>query len=349
MAMSEWGVNDPSAVKLFSKKLNVEALKKTYIGAFISEGDHALIQEKTEAKKGPGDKVTMTLRAQLNGRGVVGDATLEGSEEALATSTDSLMLDQLRHAVRSKGKMSEQRVPWSMRTEAKSGLTDWWGDRFDTSYFNQVCGNTVQTDLAYTGLNAVTAASTVIRNTGSTDQGLGTGDTFVLGMIDDAVAEAKTRSPVMRPLKVNGEERWALFLHPFQVKSLRKNTAGGQWLDIQKAAMTGGEIADNPIRTGQLGMYNGVMLYETTRVSLGVHSTANTAVSTVRRAVLVGAQSAVIGFGKGYDSTTSADWNEELFDYGNQLGVEAGFVFGLKKSRYDSADFSSIVISTYAS
>jgi N4-gp56 family major capsid protein len=348
MAMTEYGVNDPSAVKLWSKKLNVEALKKCYIGAFISDSSNALIQEKTETKKGAGDKVTNTLRAQLTGRGVVGDATLEGNEEALSTSTDALVIDQLRHAVRSKGKMSEQRVPWSVRSEAKDGLTDWWADRFDTWYFNQVCGNTAQTDTAYTGLNAVSAATTVIRSTGSNDQALGSSDIFTLSMIDDAVALAKTMSPVMRPVKIEGEDYYALFLHPFQVKSLRKNTATGQWQDIQKAAMTGGQIKDNPIRTGMLGVYNGVIMYESVRVTQGVNSSSNAAISTVRRAPLVGAQSATIAFGKGFDSTTSADWNEELFDYGNQLGVEAGFIAGLKKSRYNSADFSSIVISTYA-
>lgn len=348
MALTEWGVNDPSAVKLFSKKLNVEALAKTYIGPFIGEGTNVLIQEKTEAKKGAGDKVTMTLRAQLNGAGVRGDGTLEGNEEALSTAADALVLDQLRHAVRSKGKMSEQRVPWSVRSEARDGLTDWWADRFDTSYFNQICGFTPQTDVRYTGLNPVVAASTVIRPQGANDQSLISTDTFTLGLIDDAVAQAKTQSPLIRPLKINGDDAWAMFLHPFQVKALRKNTGTGQWLDIQKAAMQGGDIKNNPIRTGMLGMYNGVMLYETRRVTQGVHSVTNAAVANVRRAVLVGAQSASIAFGKGYDSTTSADWNEELFDYGNQLGVEAGFIFGLKKAAYSNQDFATIVVPTYA-
>jgi len=348
MALTEYGLNHPLAQKLWSKKLNVEALSKTYVGAFISQGDNALIQEKTDTKKSAGDKITFGLRAQLNGRGVVGDGTLEGNEEALSTSDDSVIIDQLRHAVRSKGKMSEQRVSFSLRSEAKDGLVDWWADRFDTSYFNQVCGFTPQTDVAYTGLNAVTAASNVIRPTGSTDQGLGSSDIFTLSLIDDAVALAETSAPLMRPLKINGEDLYAMFLHPFQVKSLRKNTATGQWQDIQKAAMMGGDIKNNPIRTGMLGVYNGVMLYKSKRVTQGVHSTANTAISTVRRAVLVGAQSATIAFGKGYDGTTSADWNEEKFDYGNQLGVEAGFIFGMKKSRYAGADFSSIVVPTYA-
>lgn len=348
MALTEYSLNHPLAQKLWSKKLNVEALAKTYVGAFISESDNALIQEKTEMKKSKGDKVTFGLRAQLSGRGVKGDNTLEGNEEALSVFDDAVVIDQLRHAVRSKGKMSEQRVSFSLRAEAKDGLTDWWADRFDTWFFNQVCGNTAQTDDVYTGLQAVVAASTVVRPAGSTDQGLGSSDIFTLGLIDDVVALAKTSSPLMRPIKINGEDLFAMFLHPLQVKSLRKNTASGQWQDIQKAAMTGGQIKDNPIRTGMLGVYNGTMLYESRRVTQGVHSTANTPVSTVRRAVLCGAQAAVMAFGQGHDSTTSADWTEEKFDYGNQLGVEAGFIAGLKKSRYNGADFSTIVVPTYA-
>ncbi|MBL8773885.1 MAG: N4-gp56 family major capsid protein, partial [Phenylobacterium sp.] len=340
---TEYGVNDPSAQKLWSKKLEREALKATFIGGFMGEGTNALIQIKPELKKNAGDKITTTLRMQLSGAGVMGDGTLEGNEEPLTTYTDNLFIDQLRHAVRSKGKMSEQRVPWSVRAEAKDGLTDWWAERFDTWFFNQVCGYTVQTDLRYTGLNAVTAPSTVIRPTGSTDQGLGSGNVFTLDLIDRAVAAAKKASPVVRPIKIKGKDHWPVVLHTDQVTSLRTNTASGQWLDIQKAAMAGGNIDGNPIATGMLGVYNGAMLYESTRITNGVHSSTGAAVSTVRRAVLLGAQAAVLAFGQGYDSTTSADWNEELFDYGNQLGVEAGFIAGLKKTRYNGADLSTIV------
>lgn len=40
--------------------------------------------------------------------------------------------------------------------------------------------------------------------------------------------------------------------------------------------------------------------------------------------------------------------SEELFDYGNQLGVSAGSIYGMKKTVFNSADFSTIVLSTYA-
>jgi hypothetical protein len=69
-------------------------------------------------------------------------------------------------------------------------------------------------------------------------------------------------------------------------------------------------------------------------------------VSNTRRAVLCGAQAATVAFGQG-QSFEEFDWNEELFDYGNQLGVESGCIFGIKKLRFNSADFGTIVLGTY--
>ena len=97
---------------------------------------------RDELTKGAGDRITVGLRLQLVGGGVVGDNTLEGNEEALSTYNDTILIDQLRHAVRSKGKMSEQRVPFSVRQESMDGLKDWWSDRIDTWFFNQACGFT---------------------------------------------------------------------------------------------------------------------------------------------------------------------------------------------------------------
>lgn len=347
MALTSYGVNAPEAVKLWSKVLSREALKATWIGKFIGDSADSLIQEKQDFKKSAGDRLTLTLRMQLTGDGVLGDGTLEGNEERLTTYTDNLLIDQLRHAVRSAGKMTEQRIPWSIREEAKDGLVDWWAGRMDTAFFNQLCGFTAQTDLRYTGNNAVLAPTTVIRpNARANDQSLIAGDEFTLGLIDQAVAQAKLATPVMRPLKMNGEDRYVMFLHTNQVTQLRTNTAAGQWLDIQKAATTGDGSKNNPIFTGALGMYNGVILHESTRITQGVNSVTGAAVANTRRAVLAGAQAAVLGFGGG-QSYGAWDWNEELFDYGNQLGVEAGAIFGLKAVRYNGADFSKIGVHTY--
>jgi|DEB19_MinimDraft_3_1074340.scaffolds.fasta_scaffold35297_2 N4-gp56 family major capsid protein len=351
MAVTNYGVNANEAVKLWSRRLAREALKATYIQKFIGEGDDSVIQMRNDTKKGPGDRVRVTLRMQLTGDGIQGDSTLEGNEEALTTYTDDFVINQLRHAVRSAGKMSEQRIPFSIREEAMSGLRDWWSDRMDTWFFNQVCGYTVTTDTRYTGNNSVTAPSSnrKVFTVGSADETVQADSTKVmtLALIDKAVEAAKTATPLIRPININGGKHYVAFLHPYQVYDLRTSTSTGQWLDIQKAAMSGGKVGENPIFSGALGMYNNVILHESTRVTNGVHSSTGAAQTSTRRAVLCGAQSCVMGFGQGH-SFKEFDWYEELFDYGNQLGVKAGCIGGLKKSVYNSTDFGTITMTSYA-
>jgi N4-gp56 family major capsid protein len=126
----------------------------------MGKGTSNVVQLKDETSKGPGDRITIGLRMQLTGAGVQGDGTLEGNEEALITFTDNVFIDQLRHAVRSAGKMSEQRVTFDVREECRMGLQDWWADRLDTSFFNQIGGNTAQSDTRYTGNQAALAPDT---------------------------------------------------------------------------------------------------------------------------------------------------------------------------------------------
>lgn len=336
----------------------MEVLKTTWMSRFMGPNSSNVIQIKDETSKSAGDKITYGLRLQLTGNGVVGDGTLEGSEEALTTYSDSVVINQLRHAVRSAGRMSQQRVPFIIRDEALSGLRDWWSDRIDWSGFNQLCGNpnaqtpagSIAADTRWTGLQAtITPDANHYKSVAGTfgDENLGSTNTFVLSLFDKAVEAARTLSPALRPVKVDGKNYYTSFMHPYQVTDLRTNTSSGQWLDIQKAAMTGGEIEDNPIFDGSLGVYNGCILHSDSRVPYGANSSTNAAISTVRRAVFCGAQAAMMAFGRD-NGPERFTWVEELFDYENELGVSAGLIFGLKKSVFNSADYATIVLSSYA-
>lgn len=319
MAQTTYGVNDPLAIKLWSKKLSVEVLKNTWLYKFMGASSNSIIQIKDETQKSAGDKITYGLRMQLTGAGTVGDGTLEGNEESLTTYSDAVVINQLRHAVRSAGRMSQQRVPFSVREEALSGLKDWWTDRIDTSGFNQLCGYTVQADIRYTGMNATTAPDTgaaghylnAFSAASVLDTDIVAANTFNLTLIDRAIERARTNTPAIRPTMIGGKKFWAYFMHPYQVTDMRTNTATGQWLDIQKAAAQGGEIEDNPIFDGALGVYNGAVLHEDVRVTPGVNVAA--ALTTVRRAVMAGAQSAMMGFGRD-GGPNRYTWVEELFD-----------------------------------
>ncbi len=348
MATTQYGVNHPLAVKLWAKKLYKEALKETYVSKFMGSGTDSLITVRNELSKDAGDRIRVGIRMQLSGDGVSGDGTLEGVEEALTTYQDDLFIDQLRHAVRSDGRMSEQRVPFSVREEAMDGLRDWWADRIDTAFFNQIAGNTTISDTRYTGGQATIAASTgrIIYGPVSTTENSLSAESgsanFQLTMIDKAVTLAKTANPLIRPVKTSQGPMYVAFLHPYQVYSLKTDATAARvtWYDAQKARVQGGEM-DNGIFNGALGVYNGVILHESTRVPVAPSTT------TVRRAVLCGAQAALFGTGQG-NSPSQMKWVEEMFDYGNQLGVSAGLIWGLKKTQFNSVDFGTIVMASHA-
>lgn len=70
--------------------------------------------------------------------------------------------------------------------------------------------------------------------------------------------------------------------------------------DIQKAALGGGDIQDNPIFSGALGVYNGVVLHEWTRLPTAA---TGTNAASCRRAVFCGAQAVSMAWGQGNSET----------------------------------------------
>ena len=354
MAVTTYGVNDTLSNKLWAKKLTAEALKETYFGKFMGTSANSMIQQKTEVSKAAGDKVTFGLRMQLSGDGRTEGQTLEGNEESLTTYADSILINELMHAVRVKSENSidAQRVPFSMREEGKDGLKDWFANRFDTVMFYHLAGYTAITDSRYTGHNSITAPSSgrKVFATGSADETVqsSSSSTFSLALIDKCVETAKTSTPLMRPLRVDGEEKYVMFVHPYQVYDLRTNTSTGQWLDIQKAALAGGKGDKSPIYSGALGEYNGVVLHESTRIPVGLHSSTGAAQSSTRRAVFCGAQAGAVAWGQKYNEGSNYKWVEEMFDYERELGISAQTIWGIKKTVFNSTDFGTITATSYA-
>lgn len=356
MATHTIGVNDALAVKLWSNRMDVEALKETTAGEFMGTGAGSLCQIMTETQKGAGDSVKWGIRMLATGEGTTENQTQEGNEEGLTRYSDLMVINELGHAhrVRNEGTIDRQRVPYNMREECYDSLKDWTADRIDTWFFNQLAGNTAQTNLKYTGFNAAIAPSSsrIVRKTGlTTDQAVAgdTAATFKLSDIDRCVAIAKTTSPMLRPIKGLGKNvDYVMFVHPDQVLSMRADTSTvGNWFDLQGRRLEGGEGDKSGLYTGALGVYNRTLIVENTRVPQGVHSTSGAAVTSTRRAIFCGAQSLSLAFGKG-GGKNKFKWVEELFDYDRELGVRASFIAGMKKTVYNSVDYGTIVYTSYA-
>ena len=161
---TNFGIGDPMAQKLWSKKLAVEANKSIDIDPLVGTSDASIIQEKTETKKGNGDQVTFGLRMQLKGDGFTSDDVAEGNGEQLGTNSDKLTIDELGHVVgvKSDNTIDAQRVPFNLREQARSGIADWFQTRRAKIFFNHCCGYTPVMQLAskaqkkFSGNNVIT-------------------------------------------------------------------------------------------------------------------------------------------------------------------------------------------------
>mgnify|MGYP003573991823 FL=1 len=353
MSVTAFGTNDDQTVKIWSSLTMREALKSTLMMKFLGTGKGAILGRMTELEKGAGDNIKFDLLMQMTSDGVTGDNRMRDNEEALVYYQDSVSIDQLRnaHAFR---RMSQQRTLHDMRSDAKTNLADWFSNVYDTKMFNHLCGITTET-FANTGvapdadhyiLSGDVASTGVI----ATDEGnLSNNDQVQLADLDYAKEAAKTLTPPIRPVMIDGGEYFVVVLHSYSVTDLRldiANSAYVSWPDVQMYANKRG--LSNPIFSGALGVYNGMILYESTRIAAPV--------ANVRRNLFLGAQAGVFAVGSAYDSIESQrvgkdnlmSWFEQTDDYGNEKGISVGQIFGCKATRFNSKDFGKIVISSYA-
>jgi N4-gp56 family major capsid protein len=342
MAITVISSSDNKAAKLWAKSLFRDTLAKTWYKKFMGEGSGSIIQVLPETKKSRGDKVTYALRMQLSGAGRTGQQVLENNEEDLSFYDAAVYIDLMRHAVKIDTTITQQRVEYDLRRESRDALSDWWAARLDDYMFRYLAGDTSLTFAANTAVSA-DSSHVVYASTCTSEAELTTAMTFSLSLIDKAVKKAKTVSPLMRPINIDGDSYYAVVLHPSQVYDLRADTSTGQWLDIQKAALQGGKM-ENPIFKGSLGTYNGCILYEASRVHVGTYGASS---ANVYRSLLLGAQAGVIAFGQqgGIDQFS---WEEETFDYGKNLGVAASCTWGIQKNIFNSLDYGVITIATGA-
>jgi N4-gp56 family major capsid protein len=353
MAITAFGTNDAQTVKIWSSLTLREALKATMFKKFLGKGKTAIIQRLMDLEKSAGDQIKYDLLMQMTGTGVTGDNRMRDNEEALVYYQETVNIDQLRnaHAFR---RMSQQRTLHDMRSDAKANLADWFAGQLDTKMFNQLCGNTTETfantATAPTSDRYILSGDVARTGTIATDEGnLGTNDQFTLADLDYAKEAAKTLTPPIRPTVIDGEEYYVAVLHPFSVTDLRLDTANSAYVDWPTIQMYANKRGlKNPIFTGALGVYNGVILFESTRIY--------TPVSNVRRNLFLGSQAGVFAVGNAYGSIEQRrvgkdnlmSWYEESDDYGNEKGVSVGLIFGMRSSVFNSIDYGKIVISSYA-
>lgn len=326
------------------KKLFADVSTILFMDKFMGEGENNPIQVITDLKKQPGDTIVVPLTTKLSAAGVAGDAELEGNEEEIVSYSFSASINQLRQAVRLKGKMDEKKIAYSMRTDAKDKLKLWWAERFDKEILAKLCGdldNKVLADTSFANTpTAPTSDRAVWAGGVSADSSLTTAMKMDTKVLDKAKQTALLASPKVRAIKMEdsaykGTDVYVAIIHPYQATDLRQDPVWNQ--TMREAAVRGN---DNPLLTGALGVYNGIIVHQHELIYL--HATGGSSSASIARGILMGQQAGV--FLKGKD----AEWVEKSFDFGNKWAIACGYIFGVQKTKFNSKDYGLITMATAA-
>lgn len=358
MTTTTFGTSDPKTQKKWSATLSVDAAKKSYFeGRFIGVDDNHIIQRKTELDSDSGDRISFDLCVQLRNKPTYGDARLEGKEEGLKFFTDEVIIDQVRHAVSLGGKMSRKRVAHDMRTIGKGRMGDYFSRLCDEFFFMYLSGargvnedfieSTAFTGFAGNAFNAPDSDHILYGGAATSKATIASTDKMTKAVIERAANKAammQARNPDaanMVPVSNGSDEQYVLLMSEDQAYDLRTADTTG-WLDIQKAAAAA-EGRNNPIFRGGLGMINNVILHKH-RSTIRFSDYGAGANVLAARALLMGRQAGVVAYGTAGGMRYT--WEEITKDYKNEPAIAAGFIGGIKKTRFNSKDFGVISIDT---
>lgn len=311
-------------VSRWAKQLAYEVGKEIYFSKFMGDTFGSMICSKT-MPEGKGKDMTFGM-VGLTGTAVTGDSTLEGSEDNLTSNEVVVTTSQRRFGVINTGKFDDSKVLYNFRKEALAQLKREFAEDHDAQIFSAI----TKTSGAGAYLRADDTASVYAATDPKAD--LASADLAVPGDISKLKKMAMlgtTKSYKMKPIRVNGKDYFVLLLHPEAAYDLAQDST---WRNAQQYANIRGE--DNPIFSGALGVYDGVVVHEHEGITTA--SDGGGASVDYARNLFLGAGAAC------YAKTDNMSWVEKTFDYGNKLGVAAGQIYGAALSTFDSKEYAVI-------
>jgi N4-gp56 family major capsid protein len=289
-----------------------------------------------------GTEAVMPLVPDLDiNSGVVNDNELEGNEAVLGADSQTIRIDQLRNAVKSKGRMAEQETVIRFRAQAQDKLAFWLADVKDELMFLTVAGRayTLTTDGATRAASQlpdlkfaadVAAASTnriIYGGAANSEASLTASDTMTWNLVVKAAAFAKRKA--IQPIRQAGREYYCIVMSTEQMRDLVQSA---DYKAIVAQAEARG--SQNPLFANAKAVIQGVVLYEHQKVYHTLGGTAWGAGNSVHgaQAALIGAQALGMCELRGKAAMAESD-NK---DYDNRVGIGISNIFGLLKPQYKS-------------
>jgi N4-gp56 family major capsid protein len=350
VALTNFGALLTEQKTVWARDLWKQARNVSFINKFAAGGINSMVTRITELTKSEkGTRAVMTLVADLEGDGVVGDNELEGNEEGIRAYDEVITIDQLRHGNRNKGRMADQATIVKFRETSRDVLAYWLADRIDQLAFLTLSGVSYAyktNGVARSGTSQlssldfaadVTAPSTnrylVWDATGfgvnAANTSLVAADTPTYGMLVAAKAIAKER--MIRGVRStkDGEEYYHVFMTPTGLSKLKLDS--DYLANLRNAGARG---YDNPLFSGGQVTQDGLVIHEFRHVYHA--STWGSGAVAGQRVLLCGAQAL------GLADLGAPEWDEETYDYGNSQGIAISKILGMLKPRFYSNVHSAV-------
>lgn len=324
----------------WAKDVFVEAFPENFWAPYMG-GKDAIIEVKHDLDNDAGDRIHYGLVMGLDEtQGITGDSVLTGSEEELLNYSTTMYIDQLRNGVRLKGRMDEKKARFDLRSKAKEQLKSWLPRAIDYHVFHQLAGDPAYTFADNNGVAALVDHVVLCGDTAwdtnlpTTEAAMNATDYLTTWEIDVACQRAKVLEPMIRPVRVKGDEHYLLVIHPYCAGNLKYGN-DTKWYDAMRDAQNRGD--KNPLFTGALAIWNGVVVRE--------HRMVKSVTSTIYRNLFMGAQAATAAFAE--KKIWAEDTTSDTADYGNRPGFAAGFIGGFKKNIFNGKDYGMLTVPSY--
>ncbi len=356
MAQTNFAALTDHNKKMWSMDFWKKARNQSFINKFTGTGQDSMCQRITELKRSEkGDRAIITLVNDLEGDGRAGDRQLEGNEEVMTSEETVIQIDQLRNATRNTGKMNDQRSIVNFRGESRDKLAYWFSDRIDQMAFLTLAGydytqytngaTRVGSDLPLLtfadDVSAPTAGRTFTRvggawSAGGATSGVTATDSLTWKGIVEIKAYAQER--YVRPLRTtDGVDFYQLFVTPGGMAKLRTDS---DFISICRDAGVRGQ-SNTLFKGTDTVMVDGIAItaYRHVPNTTGLASGSKWGASSTidgQSAILCGAQALAMA------DIGTATWDEETFDFENQLAISTAKIFGLLKPQFVGKDMGGL-------
>ena len=314
-------VNIPAALvpKVWAKKVWHEGVKDSYFDKFTAMDGSNVVHQNKDLTNVKGDSVVFGLMMNLNGPGVEGNQKLSGAEDTLNIYDFTVQTKLIRNAV-SRFEADDQKSQFDMLKEIKVALKQWLSDWLDNKLISEL--STV----------ASSSKEAVYASAAGTLSSITANDKLTTAIISRAKRKAMMHAPKVQPIKVDGMDKYIMLVSPWAAKDLKDDA---KWLAAQQNANVRG--SKNPIFTGALGEYDGVILYEYERVATMPNGASS---ANVCYNLLLGKQAACFAVAR------PAKHIEQTDDYGNIAGNGIAFYGEVKRTKFNNKDYGSIQVLT---